>query len=601
MSARVMALRSPRLSTSLALTALLAAAGCSAIVSPDPSRLGGGGMDAGPGETDTGPRPDTGPVDAWAPDAWRADPPDAGTDAGPTCPPSCADEHACTTDRCVDGACVHEPDDALCPGGRCSVEMGCVPTICTTNEECQDGDRCNGAERCDPAAGTEDGCVAAAAPLDCNDGVSCTDDHCAPDRGCFHDRFDDRCNDGIACTADVCTGTAGPTGCEFRGNDMLCNTGCTMGARCTPAGCMGGAPRVCMDDGNPCTVERCDAAGGACVADALDADMDGHPAMTATAGGTTMRCGGTDCDDTRAAVNPRATEMCGNGLDDDCNPATPDVCAGPTGDTCATARPLTLAGGTGTATFTPSMFRPDYTTTCGGSGNDAVFYFDVTGVVDVRIETAGAVDTVLATATTCDATAFRDRCNDDRDPDSVTTSRIWLRRVGTAGMTTRVYVLVDEFSGSDPDTATLTVSVSGASPDVCPTTTGPRPLDVSGGGVVLGRIAPAVGPIPSGMRGSCQSPTSMTPEAMFRIDEPDRNLNRLEAVTTGFVPDLYVKPGGCAAPAAMEIRCVNGSGSGGGGTAVIEDATSGNTSTVFYAFLDNAPAAGGEYRFTFDP
>lgn len=593
---------------SVASALIAVAPGCSAIVAPDPSRLGG--LDGGGGGgTDTGPRPDTGPLDAWSNDAFSEldtgvpPTPDAGSDAGPVCPPSCDDGIACTADRCELGRCVHEADDSLCPGERCNVTMGCVPVVCTSAAECDDGDRCNGTERCVPGSGSPNGCVPAERPLDCNDGASCTDDSCDPTTGCVHARVDARCDDRIACTTDVCTGTAGPSGCEYRTNDAPCNAGCTMGARCTLSGCMGGAPRVCADDGTPCTVERCDAAAGGCTSSPLDADMDGYPAARVVSGGMTFMCaGGTDCDDTRSAVNPRATEVCGNGLDDDCNPSTSDTCGMPTGDTCAAPTPIVLTGGTGTVTGTLTSFRDDYDTSCGGgSGNDAVYYFDLTSSADVRIETSGAVDTVLATALTCSGDAFRNRCNDDRDPSVATTSRIWLHPVTVRpGTTVRVYVLVDEYGMGDADPFTLTVTATTPAPDTCPTGgTGPRPLDISGGGLVLGSILP-LGGTPGSQRGSCQGLTSGA-EAIFRIDEADRQLERVVASAGSFIPDLYVRSGFCGS--GTEVGCVVGSSSGGsGGTAELARVMSAtSTGTVFYAFVDDAPLTGAEYAFTFDP
>lgn len=53
---------------------------------------------------------------------------------------------------------------------------------------------------------------------------------------------------------------------------------------------------------------------GIVIAPPVDADRDGFPE-------------GQDCNDADPTVNPAATEILGNGKDDDCNPATPDVVA----------------------------------------------------------------------------------------------------------------------------------------------------------------------------------------------------------------------------------------------------------------------------------
>ncbi|MCB0793886.1 MAG: putative metal-binding motif-containing protein, partial [Flavobacteriales bacterium] len=55
------------------------------------------------------------------------------------------------------------------------------------------------------------------------------------------------------------------------------------------------------------------AANGGC----LDADLDGFYHIAG--------CGPVDCDDTDPQVNPGSTELCGNGLDDDCDGGTDDL------------------------------------------------------------------------------------------------------------------------------------------------------------------------------------------------------------------------------------------------------------------------------------
>lgn len=65
------------------------------------------------------------------------------------------------------------------------------------------------------------------------------------------------------------------------------------------------------NDHNPCTVDTCVPylADFMCSHTTYDGDGDGYPPIA---------CGGTDCDDTNAAIHPGATEVC-DGIDSNCN------------------------------------------------------------------------------------------------------------------------------------------------------------------------------------------------------------------------------------------------------------------------------------------
>lgn len=119
------AVRSPPTLVLSTIAALVLGPGCSALVAPDPSRLGGGadagpGVDAGSGGVDAS-TDDTGPigVDAGPGDVDAGLPRDAGTDARPGCVPGCV---AGTLTTCVGSAAMVQTCDLGCaPGGalRC--------------------------------------------------------------------------------------------------------------------------------------------------------------------------------------------------------------------------------------------------------------------------------------------------------------------------------------------------------------------------------------------------------------------------------------------------------------------------------------------------
>jgi hypothetical protein len=611
--------------TPFVITAAVLSA-CSAIVTPDVSRLerdAGESMDAS-ARSDGGPREDAfRPDDAMMlPDAGPSDEGtrDAARDGGPTCSAPCDDGIACTVDRCEPTAstspdgCVHVPDDAACSDGASCTTDRCDPAASTRPDGCvfvrndtlcADSVACT-ADRCEPTASTSpDGCVHVPDDAACSDGASCTTDRCDPAAstrpdGCVFVRNDALCADSVACTADRCEPTAStsPDGCVHVPDDAACGGAyCTLGSRCDPvAGCVGGTPRDCRD-GNPCTVDTCSDALRMCVHTPRDDDGDGFPAAFVIRGGALTRCDGTDCNDADATVNPGVTEVCGNGIDDNCNSLTDEGCGGPVGDTCATAIPIALAmDGTARITGTIDGFRDDYQTdpVCGAGtgGRDVVYSLEFSGVRDVRIDTIGSgFDTVLAVGTVCSATGFEAACNDDYGtPSTGTASRIWVHRVGSFVGTTRIYILLDAYdSGASRGSYVLNVQVSDPIEDSC----WPAPLDITGGGTVLGFLTRLAG----AYRGTCMPRDSIDPEAIFRVVAPSSGVVDFRARSRDFNPFLYVGRDSCVT--GTEIGCAMGSAIGGGvNEAALRQTVDGGTTT--FVFVDGG-RSGAAYTLYYRP
>lgn len=548
-----------RFSNGLAITLLLA--GCSALINPDEGRLGGD-FDAGPGAVDGG-RSDGATADGGR-DAGPTDDGGPGDDGGPTCPPSCDDSVACTSDSCVAGSCTHEANDAACSDGeRCNPVLGCVPTHCSSDPECSDGLYCNGAERCDAAApGT--GCTAGT-PIACNDGAACTVDACDEDMDrCVSTPNDGACADTVDCTIDACApGGSDPSGCVHTPDASLCaGDFCTVGRVCNPtAGCVGGAARACSDS-SPCTDDSCNETTDMCVSVLRDGDGDTFGPVSVSG----VACGGTDCDDGNGAIHPGAPELC-DGLDNNCNMTVDEGCP-TTPDTCRSAAAIVLDGsGNGAARGTFSDFANDYQTNpiCNASagGRDAVYYVDLpNGTWDLTIDTIGSVaDTVLAVGLDCSMADFSAACNDDYTRASISNdSRIWVHRISSSTLTPRrVYILVDAYSNSVTGDFVVNVRRRNGAPDSCPSGTGGSfPLDITGGGTVLGFQSSFLG----SQRGSCQPAGDVAPEAMFRFNGDASGNADFEVYSSDFVPDIYVRTSPCGS--GTELGCDIGSSVGGG-------------------------------------
>ena len=228
---------------------------------------------------------------------------------------ACTEGDVCAGGDCTSGAALACDDANPCSTDSCDSTEGCQHVLldecCETDAHCDDSNACT-TDTCDVATG---GCSSSAA-MDCDDADACTEDSCNTDTGeCEHTAI----TDTPECKGD-CLPQLADTMCQ--GGNLLWIDACG-----EP-----GPVAIDCNDGDPCTLDTCDAAAKACV----------HDPTGATA------CAGDPCEGDAVLVcqngHVMKTDACGVAVSvaqscDDADECTQDVCDA-TGPTCAhTATP----------------------------------------------------------------------------------------------------------------------------------------------------------------------------------------------------------------------------------------------------------------------
>lgn len=198
--------------------------------------------------------------------------------------------------QCLAGKCVDSPQSVYDDGNPCTIDY------CDNGQQvrhdpltdltlsCDDGDPCTKKGYCDKGL-----CVGS--PVDCSDGVSCTNDSCVKGQGCTHTPDDASCDDGDPCSLNGCDPKAG---CAVTG------------AAAVTATC---------NDGNTCTKDdHCDGK-GACTGSSSCSCQTAADCITANLCLGALKCEAGSCVLNSAAVVscPSLGETCGVNL---CNPNT---------------------------------------------------------------------------------------------------------------------------------------------------------------------------------------------------------------------------------------------------------------------------------------
>ncbi len=205
---------------------------------------------------------------------------------------------------------------------------------------------------------------------DCNDGIDCTTDRCDPTgRFCRNGLDHGFCDDGIFCNGEEqCDGVFG----------------CQMGDR-----------RSC-DDMDVCTVDTCNETDRVCDRRPRDLDRDGDVDFFCAGGG--------DCDDRNPARSSLSPEICGDGIDNDCDGSLDEPeCGTPENDRCDDPRDVSAGG---TFVFDTRGSVADYALSCAfDNRGEMVAQFTIpagSGPRDVRIRGEGDLFSVaLSLRTDC--------------------------------------------------------------------------------------------------------------------------------------------------------------------------------------------------------